>query len=150
MPLRAAACLHLHPTHCSQMFDSLQRNIAGTATSTATIGGPVAVAFIAAAGSFLRRLTLGVSTPWLLPVGAMQLGAKAATNAAQTARQSGGHRWAAWPARRRVSAVVCGALLHAQWRTGAATATEKKCACESSFCGRFRMPERAQACELKA
>ena len=58
MPLRAAACLHLHPTHCSQMFDSLQRNIAGTAASTATIGGKVAVAFIAAAISFFDDFVL--------------------------------------------------------------------------------------------
>ena len=48
---------------------------------------------------------------------------KAVTNAAQTARQGGGYRCATWPARRRVWAVVCGALLHARWRTRAATAT---------------------------
>ena len=47
------------------------------------------------------------------------------TNAAQTARQGGGYRCATWPARRHVWAVVCGALLHARWRTRAATATKK-------------------------
>ena len=40
------------------MFDSLQHNTAGTAASTATIGGKVAVAFIAAAGSFFDDFVL--------------------------------------------------------------------------------------------
>ena len=150
MPLRAAACLHLHPTHCSQMFDSLQRNIAGTAASTATIGGPVAVAFIAAAGSFLRR-----SDAWREhPV--------AAAGRCHAAWSEGGDQRGpdGAPERRpSMGGLACSqARLGRRLRRFAARSMAhrrchgygKKCACESSFCGRFRMPERAQACELKA
>ena len=91
------------------MFDSLQHYIAGTAASTATIGGTVAVAFIAAAGSFFRRFDAWREHP-AAATGHCQAvwSSKATTNAAQTARQGGGYRWATWPARRRDSAVVCG------------------------------------------
>ena len=63
MSSRAAACLHLHLTHCSQTFDSVQQNIAGTAASTATIGAVVAAAFIAATGSICYDLV-----PFSLPL----------------------------------------------------------------------------------
>ena len=57
--------MHLHPTHCSQMFDSLQQSISGTAASTATIGGAVTAVFIAAAGSIFYDL-VPLSLPLLL------------------------------------------------------------------------------------
>ena len=52
--LPAAGCMHLHPTDRCYTLDSLLDNAARFTASTATIGGAVAVAFIAAADSFSR------------------------------------------------------------------------------------------------